>query len=57
MTPDLASMADLASEAGVSNTTLWRRLRVDAPPSVWIGKCRMFRWADAREWAARHRRA
>ena len=55
--PDYATTADLASLTGISPPTLWRRLKADPAPSVWLGRSRVFRWDDAEAWAARHRRA
>jgi predicted DNA-binding transcriptional regulator AlpA len=55
--PDYATGADLASLAGVSTVTAWRRLKTDPLPSVWLAGARLYRWPDAEAWAARHRRA
>jgi predicted DNA-binding transcriptional regulator AlpA len=55
--PEYATNADLASLAGVSSVTLWRKLKSDPIPSaVWLSGSRLYRWQDAEAWAAKHRR-
>jgi predicted DNA-binding transcriptional regulator AlpA len=51
--------ADLASETGLSLATIGRRFRSgDAPPSVYIGRCRLIpAGAEAADWIERHRTA
>jgi hypothetical protein len=52
---DYLLAANLAAETRLSLASVGRRLRTDAPPSIYIGRCRLFPAATAREWIERHR--
>jgi hypothetical protein len=56
MSHEYLTGTDLASLAGVSTVTAWRKLKRDPLPSLWLSGSRLYRRQDAEAWAARHRR-